>query len=104
MRLCICYSVIGNEDDPDSYELQICAKDQCLFRENQLIGMGVLPLRDVRVSGSVACWVSLGRRIQLDETGWTVLRILSQRSNDDVAKEFVKLKSECRQADGSQTL
>ena len=63
-----------------------------------------MQLREVAQKGSCACWCTLGRRIQLDETGWTVLRILSQRSNDEVAKEFVKLKSECRQADGSQTL
>ncbi|KAI0229517.1 hypothetical protein LSAT2_020049 [Lamellibrachia satsuma] len=88
--------IIGNEDDPDVYELHICAKDFCIAREDRLIGVTVMQLRDIIEKGSCACWCSLGKRIHLDETGWTVLRILSQRSNDEVAKEFVKLKSEVR--------
>ncbi|VVC91972.1 unnamed protein product, partial [Leptidea sinapis] len=46
--------------------------------------------------GSSANWLSLGTRVKMDETGWTILRILSQRHSDEVAREFVKLKSEMR--------
>ena len=96
---CNFFSILGNEDDPDAYELHICAKDYCFAREDHLLGIAVLQLRDIMEQGSCACWCSLGRRVQLDETGWTILRILSQRNNDEVAKEFVKLKSECRHSE-----
>ncbi|CAB3383384.1 Hypothetical predicted protein, partial [Cloeon dipterum] len=89
--------MIGNEEQLDYFELHICIKDYCFARDDRLVGVAVLQLKDIVEQGSCACWLSLGKRIQMDETGWTILRILSQRSNDEVAKEFVKLKSDIRQ-------
>ncbi|GFR73847.1 protein unc-13 homolog B [Elysia marginata] len=94
---------LGNEDDPYAYELQFCVKDYCFAREDRLIGIALMQLRDIIEQGSCACWVALGRRVHLDDTGFTVLRILSQRTNDEVAKEFVKLKSECRHLEDVQS-
>ncbi|XP_043657449.1 uncharacterized protein LOC122622873 isoform X11 [Drosophila teissieri] len=88
---------IGNEEQLDFFELHICVKDYCFARDDRLVGVAVIPLKDISEKGSVACWLPLMRRIEMDETGWTILRILSQRNNDEVAKEFVKLKSEIRQ-------
>jgi len=89
-------SPLGSESDPDCYELHLCVRDYCFAREDRIVGLAVLQMRDVVERTSCALWCPLARCVHLDETGWTVLRILSQRSSDDVAREFVKLKSECR--------
>uniref|UniRef100_A0A8C1S938 Unc-13 homolog Ba (C. elegans) n=1 Tax=Cyprinus carpio TaxID=7962 RepID=A0A8C1S938_CYPCA len=83
----------------DCYEIQITVKDYCFGRADRVVGIAVLQLRDVADRKSCVCWCPLGPRINTDETGTTALRILSQRSADEVAKEFVKLKSETRPAE-----
>ncbi|XP_050429700.1 protein unc-13 homolog B isoform X4 [Adelges cooleyi] len=88
-------------EELECYELHFCVKDYCFAREDRLVGVAVLQMRHVPIMVRTGEWLGLGRRIQMNETGWTILRILSQRYNDDVAKEFVKLKSETRQEDQS---
>lgn len=48
--MCCIYlfvSIIGNEAEPDAYELHICAKDYCFAREDRLLGSAVLQIRDI---------------------------------------------------------
>ncbi|CAL1569782.1 unnamed protein product [Knipowitschia caucasica] len=89
--------ILGNQDGFECYELQLCVKDYCFGRADSVVGVAVVQLRDIK--GNCACWCPLGYRLHMDDTGLTATRILSQRSNDDVAKEFVRLKSETRSAE-----
>lgn len=40
-------SMIGNEEQLDYFELHICVKDYCFARDDRLVGVAVLQLKDI---------------------------------------------------------
>ncbi|TPP59265.1 hypothetical protein FGIG_00677 [Fasciola gigantica] len=88
---------LSNQGDPEWYELHLAVKDYCFGRNDRLVGVTVLSLSRALNLGATPLRLPLGRRLHFTETGWTVLRVLSQRVHtDEVAREFVRAKSECR--------
>lgn len=88
---------LGNEVDPKFFEIHMVVKHYSGFSlgllKDRPVGVAVMQLKDVVEQGSCAGLSQLGKSIYMDETGWTILRILSQRTNDEAAKEFVELKT-----------
>ncbi|CAF3956356.1 unnamed protein product [Rotaria sp. Silwood1] len=85
--------LLGNEEEPDCYELNVAVKDYSFMREDRLIGLNVIKLKQVCEQDSWSSWIPLGARINFDDAGLTILRILSHRTNDELARQFVALKS-----------
>lgn len=41
------YSLISNEETLDYFELHICVKDYCFARDDRLVGVAVIQIKDI---------------------------------------------------------
>ena len=47
------HSIIGSEESVVFYELHICVKDSCFGRDDKLIGVSVMQLKDIQNQGKL---------------------------------------------------
>ena len=80
--------------EPQNSELQVTAKHRSRLGADKVIGVAVLPLSTMLQEANVT--ISLGPSIKTSDRGQALLNVLSVRTNDDTAKEFVALKSQLR--------
>lgn len=80
----------------DACEIQFVARDYFIVGRDRMLGVTVIQLRDLVKKGSLAQILLLGKQLFIDETGQSILRILSQRTDDETAQEFFRLKSGVR--------
>lgn len=89
--------MLGNESEPQFYEIMFQLRDYAMMGEKKLVGVGVLQIVDVvENNNNYASWLKLGKSMNIDQTGLILLKILSQRGADEIAKEFVQLKTQSR--------
>ena len=49
------HSLIGGDEGPESYELHVAVKDYCFARDDRLVGVAVLQLRDILEQVRLGC-------------------------------------------------
>lgn len=90
------FTLPGNEG-AGNFELHLSCKDWWVMGVDKLVGSTSINLGAILNKGSCAVWATLVKREKFDDTGCTILRILSQRVTDDLAKEFVRFKTQQRE-------
>ncbi|CAB3262262.1 unnamed protein product [Arctia plantaginis] len=94
-KICDKYGKRGRKQ-LELFELHVCVRDYCFAREDRLVGVAVMRLADMPNRAHVPAGCLSAPESRWTRPAGTILRILSQRHSDEVAREFVKLKSEMR--------
>ena len=84
--LCIC-SILSTWEFS---ELQVVAKNYSTFGKSKTIGIAVLPFQSIIKDASLT--LGLSPRLTLSDRGQAILNVLSVRTFDNYAKEFIALK------------
>ena len=90
----LCSSLASNVE---GWELQVTAKNHSRFGADKVIGVALVNAFDLKCNGNIS--LEMSSCLALCERRGALLNVLSQRTNDEGAKEFVALKTQCRTHD-----
>jgi len=88
--------VVGEDqmgDNNDFTELQVMVKNHVVFGGDKLLGVAIVKFSTL-LEGEHELEVKLFNMIKFSKKNWAILSVLAKRSHDEMAKEFVSLKSQ----------
>ena len=85
-----------NKEDNDITELQIAVKNHVVFGGDKLLGISIVKFSNL--IGEQEMEVKLFNTLKFSKKHRAILNVLTKRSHDEMAKEFVSLKSQINNA------
>ena len=92
--ICLLYSTLANWE---ASQLLVMAKHKSTFGKDKIIGLGVVACNSLVDEASLT--IGLAPSFVVSDRGQAILNVLSVRTHDDFAKEFVVLKTSQRSLD-----
>jgi len=80
-------------DNNDFMELQIMVKNHVVFGGDKLLGVAVVKFSTL-LEGEHELEIKLFNMLKFSKKNWAILSVLAKRNHDEMAKEFVLLKSQ----------
>ena len=84
----------------ENSELLVLAKHKARFGKDGVIGMAIVPFSSIKEQASLT--LGLAASSSLSDRGRAILNVLTVRSDDNFAKEFVTLKTSQRSSGDSE--
>lgn len=86
-----------NSENNDFTELQIAVKNHVMFGGDKLLGIAIVKFSSL-IQGENEMEVKLFNTLKFSKKNWAILSVLAKRTHDEMAKEFVSLKSQIHNA------
>ena len=86
-----------NRENNDCTELQIAVKNHVVFGGDKLLGIAIVKLSNL-LEGEHEMEVKLFNTLKYGKKNRAILSVLAKRTHDEMAKEFVSLKSQINNA------